>query len=767
MSEQINTDNFQIYIDSFFSDLKLYDDYRKKHDYKSLLKAAIDAFLQHESDYTAKEVYRIFFMIYQITDEDKSQRQEDKSIIGQPNTLLHLVNVMETYEKNTGELIDRQRDHFIHSVNVFLLGLAIYSQNSKYRSLFKNYIEKSGYEKYYRYENNDVAREEFLYRWGIASLLHDIGYPFEIIGKQLKKIINDGVKSISNSYDVDIGIDYRDFNQFNSLIKKRPYDFGYYFFEHYEESRILDLYKPTDIMAYKIAMDFGFDDEKFELLLKHLDNFVQYMRENDFIDHGFYSAILVLNSYGKIIQKYGKNPIFFFYPVVDSATAILLHNYYNKTLQKAPFNLKQMSPYQSPIAYLLILCDELQEWNRQPFGLIDKKKLHVNELAIEINEHFLDMEFILKKGSMGLGFSKDKKKFINEVLDIETIFKKGLAVSTNVKPEVEEEIMRNMDIADIQAPDILMRNIESLAREINNQYNISVEQQYLEKIEKGLPIDDELEKSYKYRCDFDDLEPEFKLSNLRQARSIPKKLNMIGCEIASLTGSDTRPALSADDFDEKEKENLARFEHIEWCEEKRGNGWVFGEIKNNERRETPNLVEWEKLDPDIKELDRNTVSIIPTVLEKIGLKVVESKIRLLTIEMHNFYSSHEKDIQKFEDLPDYIKFSNYKQTDFLVKILNEKGFDLVSADEPGKEITRFDDRDLDYFAEREHYGWCRLKIALGWKYGLFDEEGKTSPNLLQWEDLDENIKKSNRKTFEYLPFICKDPKIGLKIVKSE
>lgn len=59
----IDKENFKNYIDDFFDGLKLYDDYKERHHYKKLLKASIDVFLKYESKYTAKDVYRMFFMI--------------------------------------------------------------------------------------------------------------------------------------------------------------------------------------------------------------------------------------------------------------------------------------------------------------------------------------------------------------------------------------------------------------------------------------------------------------------------------------------------------------------------------------------------------------------------------------------------------------------------------------------------------------------------------------------------------------------------------
>ena len=93
--ETINKDNFKNYIDDFFDGLELYDDYNERHHYKKLLKSSIDVFLKYESKYTAKDVYRMFFMIYQITDDDKSERKENNDRVGEPNTVLNLIDEVD------------------------------------------------------------------------------------------------------------------------------------------------------------------------------------------------------------------------------------------------------------------------------------------------------------------------------------------------------------------------------------------------------------------------------------------------------------------------------------------------------------------------------------------------------------------------------------------------------------------------------------------------------------------------------------------------
>lgn len=63
----LNDRNINRYINRFFDMLTLYDDNivfrdgtKSDHDYKGLLHAAIEVFLNHQSDYTAYEVYQTF-----------------------------------------------------------------------------------------------------------------------------------------------------------------------------------------------------------------------------------------------------------------------------------------------------------------------------------------------------------------------------------------------------------------------------------------------------------------------------------------------------------------------------------------------------------------------------------------------------------------------------------------------------------------------------------------------------------------------------------
>lgn len=111
--------NMKKYVERFFEKLEVFEDVERGHCYKIFMSQAILEFLNHETKETAFAVYRTFFDSYRIT------------LTGASNPFIDLLDVLKNYEENAAVLIDKQRDHYIHSVNVFILGLCIYAQNAK------------------------------------------------------------------------------------------------------------------------------------------------------------------------------------------------------------------------------------------------------------------------------------------------------------------------------------------------------------------------------------------------------------------------------------------------------------------------------------------------------------------------------------------------------------------------------------------------------------------------------------------------------------
>ena len=793
-------DNLIEYMNEFFKDFQLYDDYTNGHMYKDLLHASIVRFLEEENSYTAYDIYENFFMIYQITDEDKSNERKTKSThVSESNTLLELVNLMKDYEDNTGDLIEKQRDHFIHSVNVFILGLAIYAKNKKYRESFERYVKKSPYKKYYKTKDGKFSSEEFLYRWGIASLFHDIGYPVEIIGKQLSKFVNDGSQSISNRYKVNTAVNFKNFNELNSIIRLDP-NFPIVYRKDYPETNFIDLYKPTNIMAHQIFTDLyvkggkairNFDDLSGHLkkLVSHLDNFVDYMAKNDFIDHGFFSAIFVMNSYGALMQRCYKDlePIkyaYFFYPVANSATSILLHNYYRGTLNKEEsktdeFNLGPLKPNQNPLAFLLIFCDELQEWNRKPIGVKDKAKNHVNDIDIKISPENITVSYILKNSALGLNFSEDKEGLIYRLLDVKSIFSEGLRVQINIDLD-KDSPLEDISLSNAHVPNILLRNVEEIARASHNRY-----------------VKSEAKKGNKKKP-YNRLSAKEKLSSVRQVKQYPKKLNLIGCEIVPKADPREVHPLTEDEIN-----HIAVVEHEDWMVEKRNVGWISPmealeqkritkerydilmatneegstDSENNKYEEPENnlyvhanLIPFEDLNEYTQDKDKRPFKEMAEVLDKIRgnpLKVVDNPLKQLTVKMHDTYKefvSDWEDVPEFDELSFEIQHNNYKQTHLILKFLNELKYEVVDKDDERKAITEFDDKEIDYLAEREHNAWYLRKLSEGYSLGKV-KRGKKNPRVCPWNDLDWDSKEPNLNTFEKLPESLDE--VGLKIVKGK
>ena len=579
--------NLYQYSNHFFNELEVFEDLSRGHSYKAYLRQAVLEFLEDETKETAFAVYRSFFDSYRITLEGRS------------NPFIDLLDVLLSYEERASTLIDKQRDHYVHSVNVFILGLCVFSQNRNFRAAFKTVnLDKADYPFSY-----DTKHEEFFYRWGISSLFHDVGYPVEIIGKQINKFISFATE-VDQQGQVNTHLEFDNFEEFNSIAEILPkQDFIRSYYDKHPSCAELDLLNPNDLLAHKLHLSLGVD---LKTVKTALDKFPEIMAEHGFIDHGYYSAIIVLRWYSFLIQSCNYKPDYFFFPILDSASAILLHNYYKNVLLKPPFNKGPLSPQEHPIAYLLILCDELQEWNRTPYGILDKRRNLAEEASIVITDKRLETTYIDKDTPLPEQFSADKEATLSKLLVMDALFADGFSVKCEMRRALAFTSSLIDQEADI-APRQLLGNLEKLAVAIHDLYN-----------ERQLERHPDKHLAYPQ---FSDLPDSLKYSNLRQARSIAKKLDLMGWEILP-EGSEGQviAEIPADIV-----ETLSIFEHDEWVRERSGYGWTYGEVKDNENKISPYLVPYDELSEEIKNLDRDTIRNIPALLKMIGMAVYEKK----------------------------------------------------------------------------------------------------------------------------------------------
>jgi hypothetical protein len=117
-----------------------------------------------------------------------------------------------------------------------------------------------------------------------------------------------------------------------------------------------------------------------------------------------------------------------------------------------------------------------------------------------------------------------------------------------------------------------------------------------------------------------DLPEEFKESNRSQAHDYPKKLELVECHIVE----STRWGLPRFAFTEAEVKQLSMREHERWSEEKRQDGWIYGDPRDDVLKHNPSMVDWNKLSEHEREKDRSTVRWMPTFLAKVGYEIVRN-----------------------------------------------------------------------------------------------------------------------------------------------
>lgn len=573
----------QNYVQDFFALLNSTRETEAEQRFTNAIKMALLTFLDDESKENAATVYDIFFSTYRIVLE------------GSKSTFIDLLDVLSAYEERAATLIDKQRDHYIHSVNVFILGLCIYSQNSNFRTAFKEAnIDGDKYP-----ENYPNEQEEFLFRWGIAALFHDVGYPIEIIGKQIESFLEFATNADHDDSKgkIKAHLEFQNFRHLNSVAEVTPKKvFIKDFYEQNESSVYIDLLQPIDLLAQKIHLSLAIPLEEIK---NKLDSFVLDMAKFGFIDHGFYSAIIVLKWYGYLIQKTNMNPMRFYNAIVDSASAILLHNYYRSVCQKV-FGCGAMEPQSHPIAYLLMFCDEMQDWNRVGYGRIEKTRTQAASAKIFIDEKNFGITYLAGKGTFSRKFIDDKNELFNQLLDIRAVFPGGLHIECDTLEVIFKEARE-----DVLVPRPMLENMELLAKAIHEDY-IAARKKRNEPIRVA-------EK-------FEDLDDSARYSNLRQAMNIGKKLQKVGYVLVS-QDADGQEITQLDD---DTIEQYAILEHDDWMEGKIKDGWSYASTRDDSQKKHNCLVPWSQLSEMYKEYDRDVARNVIRLAAMVDMKVIKA-----------------------------------------------------------------------------------------------------------------------------------------------
>ncbi len=516
-----------------------------------------------------------------------------------------LLELLSDHEYHSGELLEKHRDHYSHSVYVFALGLAIYALDKTYRDTFNNF---------YGYGSGKSAGLKFLKSWGIVALFHDIGYPFQLAHEQIKTYANEVWGENEENPYVSFGNMEKLVAISKSQRQKLENLYGY--------APIDDI---NDLLAYGIQFRIGYDPK---IVAPYL--MTRVVKQTKFMDHGYFSAVLLARRFlDNGVEKFGIEHL-------DILTAILLHNNFNKFDKKddPKLNIRPIALGEHPLSYLLILCDELQCWDRMPYGKESKRDPIAWDIDLSIRDNSISAKYIYESYII----HKEKallNKFVDEMQSGVFVRKilggeKELGyISSTLDLEVKcDEKPKEKRINNFASDDRFI-NLYDLAKLVHSSYN-------------------EHCKSYnedQLNEDFGNLPLEFKVSNIEVAKSYSYKLELINCFYSSKSLDypvvTDFSKLHIDGIDDV-RGFLCREEHIRWVKEKLSLGWKYGtDYKNVEERNK------KKIHKSIAPFD-----VLPPSEQSKDNLMIQNMIDLLpkfesNIKIYN-YGSGRKDKETYE-----------------------------------------------------------------------------------------------------------------------
>jgi len=280
-----------------------------------------------DDDYGLKinEVHEFMYLKTNKTDFPRKQEKavgiiKEIMIAHKKDQLYPYLKELADFEYNARGIAPYLRDHVVHALLSFILGICIKEKFIKY------------------FKQKDEVSE---LQWKIAGLFHDIGYPLEvasnIMGSFTKKI-----NCLKNKIDI---------NASDVNIEITPVRLG----------------KLTNDCSLCLIQDYLDNDKGFSINVK--EECIKMIGSGR-ISHGMISSLTVLYIVDLLYQKNnsdqsnnqndGWNRKYFYNDIVPACSAIFIHD-----LPKECFSKKnQINPSKAPLAFLLRLSDCLQDWDR-------------------------------------------------------------------------------------------------------------------------------------------------------------------------------------------------------------------------------------------------------------------------------------------------------------------------------------------------------------------------------------------------------------------
>jgi tetratricopeptide (TPR) repeat protein len=159
----------------------------------------------------------------------------------------------------------------------------------------------------------------------------------------------------------------------------------------------------------------------------------------------------------------------------------------------------------------------------------------------------------------------------------------------------------------------------------------------------------------------------------------------------------------------------------------------------------------------------------------LGSPKLESEQRVIVARaIHDAYrdsqasrlSSQDSSLAEWDNLLGYLRDSNLQQADHIAEKLRQIGCTIQQIE--GREIVllAFADNEIEIMAEMEHGRWVVERLLDGWTWAKErDVTKKTSPYLVPWSELPDNMKGWDRETVRKIPAFL--AKVGLEIQRKE
>lgn len=607
------------------------------------------------------------------------------------NDIGKLVEFLSDHEYHSGELLKKHRDHYSHSAYVFSLGLSIYANNKNIRDEF------------YKFYGNDIDDSKFLFYWGIVGLFHDIGYPMQLAHEQIQSYMK-------NVFKNDLDKDYW---------KKFPH-------VTYEGNKLL----LSLTNSWKKAYNLDKNSTMVDLLTNGICSRLDYLpkekvykltkdRPSDpnFMDHGYWSALIIAN---KLMNNFDIEPNAL---LLDALTAIYLHNSLIRfyIVQKGDDPLPtDISKH--PFASLIMLCDELQNWNRESFGSESKMVPLAYNIDISINDNSLHIDFIFNDD---FGNYSDGRKEIDKILNgkyknaILEYSKVPLKLSFDAK-EVHKETKENNFASSEKFIDLV-------------DFAVAIHEAY---VKYCLEYSPSSLSGWCYRLDkdgnetnetktFDELDLLTQISNINQAKSYAYKLELVSCFYSDKNLDYPIIKRFSDEDDGNGNKNdlsfLCREEHLRWAKEKISNGFTYSPAKIPGKLTNKCLLPFDCLPEVEKEKDRILIDKMCDLLEE------KHRIRIYSYrrkwkETFNIFATGHRDIVNIDDenvreqIREALK-SYQKKYRVVVRTCLAYGADLMIAEEA-----------------------IKLGITVKACIPVFDYDNPNKDLYLQYEDYIKNVK---------------------------